>query len=242
MTKRSYGVLKTRCKAIVNSTTPRFGPRWPPVWERTLISSSRASCASCGRSCSRSALISAGNRIPSSRRDGTAVASEVWTDSEEFDFIICAFGFIDTFGRSSRFRCGREILNYRLSCTVASYDFDLLLGLGKSFLANFHEVHSLFVAHDQIFEREFAGLHLLDDFFEPIHRALKVKLCLARLRFAAHGENGGIKHSLARRKARLTRCARQERSELRALTPLNRTPNKHSRQFKARPNISTLHP
>ena len=47
-----------------------------------------------GQSCSRSALISAGDRIPSSRRGGVAVASEVWADSEEFDFIICAFGFI----------------------------------------------------------------------------------------------------------------------------------------------------
>jgi hypothetical protein len=41
---------------------------------------------------------------------------------------------------------------------------------------------------------------LLDNFFEPIHRAFKVKLCLARLRFAAHGENGRIKHRLGRKK------------------------------------------
>ena len=129
-----------------------------------------------------------------------AVVSEVRDDSEEFDFIICAFGFIYGFGRSSRFRRGLEILNYRLSCAVASYDFDLLFGLGKSFLANFHQIHSLFVTHDEIFEREFAGFHLLDNFFEPVHRAFKVKLCLARLRFAAHGENGGIKHSLAQEK------------------------------------------
>jgi hypothetical protein len=43
---------------------------------------------------------------------------------------------------------------------------------------------------------------LLDNFFEPIHRTLKVELCLA-LRFTAHGENGGIKHSLAMRKGRV---------------------------------------
>ena len=27
----SLGVSKTRCSAMVSSTTPRFGPRWPPV-------------------------------------------------------------------------------------------------------------------------------------------------------------------------------------------------------------------
>jgi hypothetical protein len=27
----SVGESKARCKAIVSSTTPRFGPRWPPV-------------------------------------------------------------------------------------------------------------------------------------------------------------------------------------------------------------------
>src|SRR4030095_11466286 len=133
---------------MVSSTTPRFGPRWPPVWERTLISSSRTSCASWGRSCSRSALMSAGDRIPSRRRLGPGVTSGVCDESEEFDFIICAFGFIDAFGRRSRFRGGLEILNYRLSCTVASYDFDLLLRLGKSFLTNFYQIHSLFVAYD----------------------------------------------------------------------------------------------
>src|SRR6478672_12009863 len=97
--------------------------------------------------------MSAGDRIPSSRGVGAAVASDVRDESEEFDFIICAFGFINTFGRSSRFRGGLEILNYRLSCTVASYDFDLLLGLGKSFLTNFYQIHSFFIAHDEIFER-----------------------------------------------------------------------------------------
>jgi hypothetical protein len=44
---------------------------------------------------------------------------------------------------------------------------------------------------------------LIDNLFEPIHRTLKIKLCLARLRFATHGGNGRIKHSLAGKKARL---------------------------------------
>src|SRR5215467_4109223 len=150
MTKRSPGVSNTRCKAIVSSTTPRFGPRCPPVWERTLISSSRTSCASCGRSCSCNALISAGERTPSSKRGGTALPSEIWDASEEFDFIVCAFGFICGFGRSCRFRCGLEILHYRLSCAVASYDFNLLFGVGKSFLTNLYQIHSFFVTYDQI--------------------------------------------------------------------------------------------
>jgi hypothetical protein len=61
---------------------------------------------------------------------------------------------------------------------------------------------------------------LLDNFFEPIHRAFKVKLYLARLRFAAHGENGGIKHSLAMRKGATCAVRHQARIEWHALTPL----------------------
>src|SRR6266496_2844431 len=148
MTKRSYGVLKTRCKAIVNSTTPRFGPRWPPVWERTLISSSRTSCASWGRSCSRSALISAGERIPSSNRAVLAVASEVGADSEESDFFIGVLGFIDHATRRCRLGRWLEIFDCRLAGAVVGNDLDLLLGVGKPFLANFHQIHSFFIAHD----------------------------------------------------------------------------------------------
>src|SRR6266851_6256785 len=158
MTNRSPGVSKTRCSAMVNSTTPKFGPRCPPVWERTLISSSRTSCASCGRSCSRSAFTSAGERIPSSKRAG---ATAGLADSEEFDFIICAFGFIDHFGRSGRFRRRLEIFNYGFAYAVAGNDFDLLFRPGKSFLADFYQIHSLFVTHDQIFQRQFPRLHLL---------------------------------------------------------------------------------
>src|SRR6266478_7919829 len=201
MTNRSRGVLKTRCSAMVSSTTPRFGPRCPPVCERTLISSSRTSCASCGRSCSRSALISAGERIPSRRRLAAAVVSEVREFSEEFDFVICILGVIGTRRLSGRLRRWLEVFNYRLACAIASNDLDLLLRIGKPLLAYFHKVHSFFVAHDQIFERQFTGLHLLDNFFEPIHRAFEVKLCLTRLRFAAHGENGELSIGWPREKA-----------------------------------------
>src|SRR5215467_11587365 len=128
MTNRSLGVSNTRCKAIVNSTTPRFGPRCPPVWERTLISSSRTSCASCGRSCSRSTLISAGEWIPSSKRLGAAVVSEVWEDSEEFDFVICVLGFVGYGARCFRLRW-LELFNYGFARAVSGNDFDLLLGV-----------------------------------------------------------------------------------------------------------------
>src|SRR5437762_2443900 len=193
MTNRSRGVSNTRCSAIVNSTTPRFGPRCPPVCERTLISSSRTSWASCGRLCSRSALMSAGERIPSSKRVGAATGSDA---SEEFDFIICVFVFSNCIGRCRRFRRCFEVFNHSLARAVAANDFNLLLRLGKSFLANLYQIHSFFVLHNQIFQRQFARFHLLDNFFEPIHRALKVKLCFALLRFAAHGKPG-IKHSTA---------------------------------------------
>src|SRR5215468_1160898 len=200
MTKRSRGVSNTRCNAIVNSTTPRFGPRWPPVCERTLIRSSRTSCASCGRSCSRSALMSAGERIPSSKRFGASVVSLVCEFSEEFDFVIGAFGFDRCFLRRTRFLRRLEFFNYGLPSAVASNDFNLLLGIGETLLASLYQFHPFFVADDQIFEWQFTRLHLLDNFFETIHRALKVQLRLARLWFTTHGENGGIKHSFVRRK------------------------------------------
>src|SRR5882757_2107532 len=123
MTKRSRGVSKTRCRAMVNSTTPRFGPRCPPVCERTLISSSRTSCASCGRSCSRSALMSAGERIPSSKCIG-------------------AFGFDRCFLGRTRFLRRLEFLYYGFPGGVAGNDFNLLLGVGKTLLADFYQLHS----------------------------------------------------------------------------------------------------
>src|SRR4029450_1119354 len=203
MTKRSRGVSNTRCNAIVSSVTPRFGPRCPPVCERTLISSSRTSCASCGRSCSRSALMSAGERIPSSKRFGASVISVVCRFSEEFDFVIGAFGVDRCFLGRTRFLRRLEFLYYGFPGTVAGNDFNLLLGVGKTLLADFYQFHPFLVADDQIFEWQFTRLHLLDNFLEPIHRALKVRFRLAGLRFTTHGENGGIKHTLARKKGLL---------------------------------------
>src|SRR5205823_12178582 len=203
ITNRSRGVSNTRCSAMVNSTTPRFGPRCPPVCERTLIKSSRTSCASCGRSCSRSALISAGERIPSSKRFGASVVSVVCGFSEEFDFVIGVFGFDRCFLGRTRFLRGLEFLYYGFPAAVAGNDFNLLLGVGKALLAGFYQLHSFLIADDQIFEWQFTRFHLLDNFLEPIHRALKVQLRLARFRFTTHGENGGIKHSFARKKGRL---------------------------------------
>src|SRR6266436_2666460 len=156
MTNRSRGVSNTRCSAIVSSTTPRFGPRCPPVWERTLISSSRTSCASCGRSCSRSALMSVGERTPSSKR---AAATAGWADSEELDFVIYFLGFIDPAGSGFRLLRWLELFNYGFACTVARNDLDFLLGVGKSFLTNFHKIHSFFIPHDQILERQLTRLH-----------------------------------------------------------------------------------
>ena len=42
----STGERNTRCRAIVSSTTPRLGPRCPPVWETELTRNSRISAAS----------------------------------------------------------------------------------------------------------------------------------------------------------------------------------------------------
>src|SRR5262249_1043465 len=200
MTKRSRGVLNTRCNAMVSSTTPRLGPRCPPVCERTLISSSRTSCASCGRSCSRNALMSAGERIPSSKRFGASVVLVVCKFSEEFDFVIGAFGFDRCFLRSSRLLCRLEFFNYGFPGAVSSNDFNLLLGVGETFLAGLYQFHPFLVANDQIFDWSFARFPLLDNLFEAIHRALKSQLCLAGLRFTTHGESGGIKHRFLRRK------------------------------------------
>src|SRR5262245_16444027 len=153
MTKRSRGVLNTRCNAMVNSTTPRFGPRCPPVCERTLISSSRTSWASCGRSCSRSALMSAGERIPSSKRFGVSVVLVVCKSSEEFDFVIGAFGFDRRFLGRTRFVCRLEFLNYCFPGAVSSNDFNLLFRIGETLLACFNQFHPFLVADDQILER-----------------------------------------------------------------------------------------
>src|SRR5438876_612419 len=150
--------------------------------------------------------MSAGERIPSSKRFGASVVSVVCGFSEEFDFVIGAFGFDRCFVGWARFLRRLEFLYYGFPGTVPSNDFNLLLGVGKTFLADFYQLHPFLVADDQIFEWQFTRLHLLDNFLEPIHRALKVRFCLARLRFTTHGENGGIKHTFARRKGRF-RCS-----------------------------------
>src|ERR1700682_2782623 len=144
MTKRSRGVSKTRCSAMVNSTTPRFGPRCPPVCDNTLISSSRTSCASCGRSSSRSALTSAGGRISSSKRADVAVSA----DLEEFDLVIFVFGFINHIGRRRWLLGCFEIFHDRFASAVAGNHLDLLLRAGQSFLANLYQIHSLLVTHN----------------------------------------------------------------------------------------------
>ena len=45
-TTRSRGESKTRWIAMVSSTTPRLGPRWPPLVAHVRISRSRISAAS----------------------------------------------------------------------------------------------------------------------------------------------------------------------------------------------------
>src|SRR3981081_913971 len=166
MTKRSRGVVKTRCKAMVNSTTPRLGPRCPPVCDNTLTSSSRTSCASCGRSCSRSALISAGERIPSRRRGAAGGASE------ESDFIILLFLFIDRFGRGRNLLGWLEIFHEGFARAIASDDVDFLFGTGQTLLTNLNQVHPFFVTHAQVFQRKLSGFHLLENQLDAGHSAI----------------------------------------------------------------------
>src|ERR1041385_4155045 len=106
--------------------------------------------------------MSAGERIPSSKRFGASVVSVVCGFSEEFDFVIGAFGFDRWFGRRTRFLRRFEFLYYGFPGAVASNDFNLLLGVGKALLADFHQLHPFLVADDQIFEWQFTRLHLLD--------------------------------------------------------------------------------
>src|SRR5438874_6984923 len=131
---------------MVNSTTPRLGPRWPPVCERTLISSSRTSWASCGKSCSRIALTSAGPRTPSSRRVPFL---------EESDVIVILFlPCIRNRRGNWRFRrC--KIFHRRFAGMVAGDDLNLLLGVGETVLANLHQFHSLLITHQQVFQQHF---------------------------------------------------------------------------------------
>src|SRR2546430_12081399 len=201
MTNRSRGVLKTRCSAIVNSTTPRFGPRCPPVCDRTLINSSRTSCASWGRSCSRNALISAGELIPSSKRFGAVVAVVL----KESDFVIL---FFFSFGWLAVAVCIRgrfKIFHDRFAGAIAGDDLDLLFGAGKPFLTHFHQPHSFLITHNQILKRQFARFHLFDNRLQAIHRLLEVQLRARGFRFAAH-EEWALKHTVAPEKSATCRC------------------------------------
>src|ERR1041385_1389324 len=169
MTKRSRGVLKTRWSAMVSSTTPRFGPRWPPVCESTLINSSRTSCASCGRLSSGNAFTSAGERIPWSKEVGSTSVSE----EANIDIFWFSFGF-----RRGADSCrgGRlKFFHDRFAGAVAGDDLDSLFGGGEAFLADFDQLHSLLVANNQVFKRKIARFHLLHDLFEPFHGLLEVR-------------------------------------------------------------------
>src|SRR6476659_706101 len=168
---------------MVSSTTPRFGPRWPPVLERTSISSLRTSCASCGRSSSDRALMSSGDWIPSSKR---CVAVGV---SEETNVDIFWFSF--GLGRC-RSRCGAvlKFLHDRFPGAIAGDDFDPLLGGRKSFLTNPDQLHPFLVAHDQFFERQIARFHLLDDFLEPLHCLFEIGGRRGLLHLTRHNGKG----------------------------------------------------
>src|SRR3954451_7331505 len=61
--RTSCGEENTRCSAMVSSTTPRFGPRWPPVRATDVTRCSRISVASASSSERRSLLTSAGHEI-----------------------------------------------------------------------------------------------------------------------------------------------------------------------------------
>ena len=83
-----------------------------------------------------------------SKRFGAFVVSVVWGFSEEFDFVIGAFGFDRCFLGRIRFLCRLEFLYYGFPGAVASNDFNLLLGVGKALLADFYQLHPFLVADD----------------------------------------------------------------------------------------------
>jgi hypothetical protein len=109
--------------------------------------------------------MSAGERIPSSKRFGAFVVSVVCGFSEEFDFVIGPFGFDRYFLGSSRLLRRLEFFYYGFPGAVASNDFDLLLRVGEALLAGFYQLHAFLVADDQVFEWQFTRFHLLDNFF-----------------------------------------------------------------------------
>src|SRR5215213_9639265 len=155
---------------MVSSTTPRFGPRCPPVCERTLINSSRTSSASCGNSDSFSALTSAGERIP------CRSALLARTGLEEADVVICRFSLGWRGGRGGRVRFWLKFLHDWLPGMVAGDNLDSLLRAGQTLLASFYQLHSLLVAHDEVFQHHLPALHLIDNSFQPIHRCFEIQL------------------------------------------------------------------
>src|SRR5437764_5583788 len=64
---RSIGESNTRCSAMVSSTTPRLGPRWPLVLDTTSMRMSRISEASSG-SCSGLSFFRSWGPLIDSRR------------------------------------------------------------------------------------------------------------------------------------------------------------------------------
>ncbi len=72
-TMLSRGESKIRCTAMVSSTTPRFGPRWPPVWETLPIRNSLTSAASCSSCASDNLLRSCGLRMVSKIPNGPSL-------------------------------------------------------------------------------------------------------------------------------------------------------------------------
>ena len=76
---RSRGESKTRCRAIVASTTPRFDPKWPPVARTRLTMAARHSEASSSSSSNESASRSRGP-VTLSRRSN-AMLSPMLDDS-----------------------------------------------------------------------------------------------------------------------------------------------------------------
>ena len=85
---------------------------------------------------------------------------------------------------------------------VAGDDFDPLLGAGKPFLANFYQLHSFFIPNDQIFELHLAGFHLLDNRFQPIHRAFEIQFGASFFLLSRH-RGDSIKHTALHKKARV---------------------------------------
>src|SRR5438445_13363962 len=114
--------------------------------------------------------MSAGERIPSRKRFGAVVTSVVWEFSEKFDFVIGPFRFRRWFLRRTRLLGRSEVFNYGFAGALTSNAFDLLLRVGKAFLADCYQVHPFLLANDRIFEWQATGLTRPDNFRDPNHR------------------------------------------------------------------------